>query len=538
LLPFACLFFSSQLFAGADTDQQNRLDALASLLEARQTQAAQILELEVQLANAGSEGERAELEAQLQRMREQLQQTRTRFTTSATGVDTDLFEEKEKEPFSWESALGKILEPILAEVEAATARSRKLAQLNKEIDRFTEQEEAAVASVNRLRETLSIVEDPQLLGALREELAQWEQRVTVATNQANAVRLQLEDFQAESEGLVDDTTHYIRQFLSQRGLNLLLGIGAALLVFLSLRFVLFLLRKLRRGGNPDSLGNRVFVLLTNLLSILGAIAALLIAFSAAGDLFLLGILLVFLLGAAWAGIQVIPQFIESLKILLNIGMVKENQRILFDGIPWNVASLGFSCRLENKDLDNGVQVLPVKRLVGLHSRPWCADELCFPIQRGEWVRLSDGTTGCSVNQNPGTVTLELPGGARTSYSTPDFLALAPTNLSRKGFRIQTRFGIDYRHQEIATTKVIEWFTESLQTQLPNLFGADSIRHIEVQFALAGSSSLNYEIEVDVDGSVAALFEKGEYAIQRILVQTCQQHKLSIPFPQITVHKAE
>jgi hypothetical protein len=422
-------------------------------------------------------------------------------------------------------------------MEAATARSRQLGRLRNDIDQFGERRQLAEKALERIGEHLEAAEDPVLIASLQAQLDLWEQRQVLAANQGRAAEVQLEAMESEDTGGLGGAAPYIRGFLSQRGLNLLYGIGSAILVFMSLRLLLVFLRKIRKGEDPNSFTSRVFVLFTNLLSIIGAIIALLIVFSAAGDLFLLGLVLIFLLGAAWAGIQVIPQFIESLKIILNIGMVKENQRIVFDGIPWNVAALGFSCRLVNEELDEGFIVLPVKRLVGLHSRPWCKDEAAFPLKRGEWVSLSDGKVGCSVAQNPGTVSLQEPGGATITYATTDFLQLAPKNLSRDSFRVETRFGIDYAHQADATTKIPQWFKEHLEAHLPEIVEQSAIRSIEVQFASAGASSLDYEIEVDLDGSAAPLHEKIEYALQRILVDACNAHNLTIPFSQLTIHQA-
>jgi len=514
------------------------IEALQSLSIAVQVKSDEVEALRQAMESTTNEVEMNTLAEDLKKQLKELEILRVKFEESASGVDIALFVDVEKEPFSWQNQLGKILEPIIDEMEVATARSRKIAALRKDIVQFGKRREASETAIEKIREHLEAATDSVLKASLQIELLSWEQRQLLASNQERASQVQLEAIESEDPGGFGGAAPYIRGFLSHRGLNLLFGIGSAMLVFMSLRLMLVVVRKIRKGDDPNSFGSRVFVLSTNMLSIVGAIVALLIVFSAAGDLFLLGLVLIFLIGAAWAGIQVIPQFIESLKIILNIGMVKESQRIVFDGIPWNVETLGFSCRLSNPDLDNGLQVLPVRRLVGLHSRPWCEDEVPFPIKRGEWVALSDGKTGRSVAQNPGTITIEDLGGSTITYSTPDFLQLAPRNLSRDSFRVQTRFGIDYQHQEIATDEVVILFKSHLEKGLPEVVNKESIRSISVQFAYAGASSLDYEIEVDLDGSEANLYEKIEYALQRLLVDACNRNDLGIPFTQVTVHQAQ
>lgn len=537
LLLFLPLFMVAQPASEvvAKSTPLEALEALSVAISAKETEVSAIRQ---QLQAATNSVEREMLASDLEKQLNDLGTLRQRFEESASGVDITAFQEVEKEAFSWQNQLGKILQPIIDEMEAATARSRQLGRLRRDIERFSERQELADEALDRIREHLEAAEDPVLKASLQDQLDLWEQRRVLAANQARAAEVQLDSLESEDAGSLGGAAPYIRGFLSQRGLNLIYGIGSAILVFMSLRLLLVLLRKIRKGDDPNSFTSRVFVLFTNLLSIIGAVLALLIVFSAAGDLFLLGLVLIFLLGAAWAGIQVIPQFIESLKIILNIGMVKENQRIVFDGIPWNVAALGFSCRLVNEELDGGLQVLPVRRLVGLHSRPWCQDEAAFPIKRGEWVALADGKIGRSVIQNPGTVTIEEQGGATITYTTPEFLQLAPRNLSRESYRVQTRFGVDYAHQAEATTQIPEWFRAHLETHLPEVVDKQAIRDISVQFASAGASSLDYEIEVDLDGSAAHLHEKIEFALQRFLVDACNVHNLNIPFSQLTIHRSD
>lgn len=536
LFLFSVLAVSANVAGEApEAVSENRAVTLSSLLQAIEGQEESVQTLRQELVVAVSQSEKERLERQLAQQTEQLAALKTRFRESAAGVDVSPFQVKQEEAFSWEKTLGKILEPILDEVEEATATSRRKAELEKEKSLSGERAATARKAVANLNDLLPGVEEPALRSVLEEQLREWEDLRLIAENRAEAARYQLEELASRTEGVIGGTTSFIRDFLAERGLNLLLGILAAFGVFFGLRLVLMVLQKFRTGEQPGSLGNRLFLLFTNLLSIVGAIAALLIAFSAAGDLFLLGIVLIFLIGAAWAGIQVIPQFIESIKLVLNIGMVREDQRLFFDGVPWNVDVLGFSCILGNKALDEARLMLPVRRLVGLHSRPWCKDEEPFPMVRGEWVQLADGTIGRSILQNPGTVVLEEWGGAEITYATPNFLEQAPKNLSRKGVRVVSRFGIDYRHQEVCTRTVREWFQEALEGGLRETVSLEAEPVVTVYFASAGASSLDYEVHVDLQGVDAANLKRVEFAIQRLLVDCCQSRGLVIPFQQITLH---
>ncbi len=510
--------------------------SLRAQLEAIRIKRGDVEELEARLEAETNEVTREAAAAQLEKATRELNDLLLKFQESAAGVDIGLFEEKQKEPFSWESKLGEIVEPFLAELQNATSLSRKMADLRKEQEAQAARAEAAQRALGRIDEILVAAEAPALTSALADQRQLWEERLNLARSQAESATLQLENLESQREGFLEGSTKYIREFVQKRGLNLVIGVGAALAVFFSVRFILFLARKLRATDNPRKFGSRVFVLTANLLSVLGAVAAMMAAFSVTGDVFLFSFVLLFLLGVAWGGLKVLPQFVESLKLILNIGMVKEGDKIIFDEVPWRVESLGFTCRLVNPLLDNAEQFLPVRHLVGHHSRPWCADEEPFPCSRGDWVQLSDGRIGRTVAQNPDHVTLEEWGGARVVIPTPDFLSLAPRNLSGESFRVETRFGIDYRHQKESTTRIPGIMRDALRTGLSSLFGGAAIREVSVQFASASASSLDFEVEADITGASAHLYEKVQYAIQGILVDCCNANDWEIPFQQVTIHR--
>lgn len=512
---------------------QSRAEALASLFKAVQAKEGEVERIRRELASAKDQVTKDSLSEDLAKELDQLQKIEAKFEETAVGVDTSQFKEKEATPFSWEQTLGRVLEPIVAEIEEATATSRKMATLKNERERFGEQAGVASEALENLAEAAEQAPkgDRRLRRALQALIKRWEQRQSLAENQANAADLRLQEIESQQVGFTD----YGRKFLSTRGLHLLWGIGAALLVFFGVRIVFSLLRE--RKKTIPGLRTRLVSVLASILSVLGAVSALLIVFSAAGDLFLVGVVLIFLFGAGWAGIRVLPEFIESLRIILNIGMVKEGERIVFDDVSWRVQNLGFTCYLANERLDGAVLKLPVKRLVGYHSRPFCRDEEVFPTRRGDWVALDDGVTGQVVVQNPDHLILEELGGAQRTYGTPAFLGLSPRKLTSESFQIRTTFGIDYAHQKIATGEVTRWFQDALERALPQVVDSEALQRVKVSFASAAASSLDYAIEVDLAGSAAPLHREVQFALQRILVDACNEHELGIPFQQITVHQA-
>ena len=252
----------------------------------------------------------------------------------------------------------------------------------------------------------------------------------------------------------------------------------------------------------------------------------------AGNVFLL----LLLFWAAVASKQVLPRVVEEARIVLGLGALRENERVVFAGVPWRIDSLNFYTDLCNPDLSGGKIRLPVRELIGLHSRPCGSKESWFPCREGDWVELGDGTRGKVVSQTPELVQLVKLGGSRVTYQTEAFLGTSPENLSAD-FRLRVIFGVDYQHQAICTTEIPEAMHTAVLGALVGKIGEDNVRNLTVDFRAAGASSLDYEVIADLAGDVAAKKESLGRMIQRELVDACNEHGWVIPFTQITVHQA-
>lgn len=139
-------------------------------------------------------------------------------------------------------------------------------------------------------------------------------------------------------------------------------------------------------------------------------------------------------------------------MILNLGPVRQNERIIFEGIPWQVQKVHIYTSLINPALEGDKIRLPMRDLINLHSRPNGEDELWFPCRKDDWVLLSDDTFGKVLQQTPDYVNIVKLGGTRKVIPAVEFLSLHPANLS-KNFRLEVPFGIDYSHQKISIFKV-------------------------------------------------------------------------------------
>jgi len=363
-------------------------------------------------------------------------------------------------------------------------------------------------------------------------------RKTDAEGQFEALTVQLEQQEAEKEPIFKPVSEAFENFFRGRGLNLLKALGSLAGTWLVLRYLWRLLGKLPiiRRRDHGSFAWRLVELSSVVTSaVFAAIAALFVLYFS-GDWLLLTLFLVFLVGLGWTAKSTIPKTFEQTKMLLNLGPVRKGERLTFEGVPWEVGTIGIYTELRNCRLTGGLIRMSINRLSTLRSRPHDDSEPWFPTKTGDWV-LTNGSLGKVVNQTPEYVQVVRKGGARETYLTADFLALVPVNLS-KSFRVRSSFGIDYQHQAISTTEAMEIFKVKLKAELVDfLEDREHLNSVSVEFALAGSSSLDYVVIADFKGEAADRHDKLERAIQRICVDVCNEQGWVIPFTQVTMHQA-
>jgi hypothetical protein len=521
-----------------ETRDTASLQSLEALNKALLSQEKQVAETQRRLVAAEDDVTRQALGDELLELRDQLDERRLQFERFALEIDLRPFIDEVDQPFDWQKELSKLLKPILAELESATAESRAIGELRAELNQVEERKALAEKAVARLESHLAEGPSDDLRTRLEERLAHWQRLADDTANRYTALDIQLDNRLEQRQSVLDETTAYAKRFFQTRGLNLLLAVGAFCAVFFGVRYLSALVGRLQasKGEAGTKFSSRLTALLLHIFSVLGGLIAMMLVFNMAGDWFMLGIITIFLIGVAWASIKTLPSQVETVKLVLNIGSVREGERIQFNGLPYRVEVLGFTVRLVNPRLDGGVQEIPVKALVGHYSRPAGAAEEWFPTRTGDWVELADGRMGQVSQQSPSAVHLSELGGEEVVYPTDVFVGLNPRRLSER-FRVVSTFGIDYRHQAIATTEVPERMREKLAQALPDLIPREHIKAIAVHFQSAAASSLDYEIHVDVTGDAAREGPLIRSSIQRILVDACNDNGWEIPFTQITLHQA-
>ncbi len=529
----------------AETAREARLEdtrqQLQELQQSLSTNRArmELLRQELQQAAAADDDEQRELiEAQLEQLDAQRRSLRATFENIALGgVDLGIFSDlPDQEDFNWQDELLSIMRPLFSEMRQLTERPRAIERLRRDRALLTQQINVVNVALNNLEAIPTADLDETALNRLRDLEHQWRERQTDLMRQQGIIQLQLDNLLERDETVYDQANRAVREFFVGRGLTLLLAVAALGLTVLILHGGLNALLRYRERKSIPRRGfkTRVLLLTYRLFAPLLAILVFMMVLYAAGDLVLFALALVVLIALLLSFRTYLPRYMAEAKLFLNAGQVREQERLIYNGVPWQVSTIGLYTRLVNPEVDNGVLRLPMSEVAGLISRPVPNDEPWFPCRPDEYVLLSDETFGLVERQTPELVQLKVKGNS-VFYPTAEFLAAKPRNLSRNSFLVIVTFGIDYQHQRIALDEVPDIFNQAVRQALAASPAAEELEDVLVEFSEAADSSLDYLIIATLNGAAAQYYFKLGRIVRAACVAVCNEHDWVIPFNQLTVH---
>ena len=502
----------------------------------------QILITQSQLENLDTLPATPTINLQKEKLFNKLERLSRNFESVATELQTEqmfLGEEKESD---WIEQLKSLTIPVLAAISQVTEKPRRVERLKKRVAMLETQVKVFKIGRLHLQELMSLDNEN-----LDPESAAAQNYLTTLTHlnekyDTRLVQIQLEEARRSLAGemktnipMWESVTESVKNFFKHRGLNLLITVG----VF----FVLWtMMTKLRVYIIGDKSPLKAQPWMRKLMStaysglvLTMCIVTSLVALYFLNDWLLLSVIILFLVAFAWASRQFLPRLFQEVRLALNLGTAREHERMIWNGVPWKIASLGLQATLVNPRLEGGTLQLPLGELIGKHSRPIVEGEPWFPTKIGNWVRLSDGTYGRVDHQTLEQVILRLKGDTLKYYATTEFLGMTPMNLS-KGFRYEIDFRLDYSLQKRICDEIPKLFEKGLWTHLDHHHQDQSpdFTYTDISFDHAGSSSLNLKVIVHVEGRCAERYEEIEREVQSTLVRLCNENDLTIPFNQLTV----
>jgi len=554
LFLFISLFVTSPSYSEVNNNSISNQKLLP--LEKQKQQLIQILKRKVILEKEIEKLKKLPPSKEIEERNEEIQESLKAINRNLETISTQVQEEKiyqgQKPELSWMDELKEITRPILVALRDITEKPRKVDTLKAKIQSLKNQ----IANYERARENLEklmvlkldaliLTEEDKDSGlkisdiekSFKDKLEGFKKKYD-----PELLRFELEEaeknllsLQTSQKSIFEIGTSFITEFLQIRGRNLFIAFATFCVFWGSLAgFFWFVKTKTLLMEKLSSQYQKFISAAYNVFSILTASLASLFALYFLDDWLILSILILIFIGIGLGFRNVLPKFLKELRLILNLGTIREGERLIWNGVPWLVQEIGVIVILRNPSLQGGMLRLMVGDLIGHHSRPLVHDEEWFPTRSDDWVILSDETYGRVVKQTSEQVVLENL-ASKKYYLTHEFLRMNPRNLST-GYRIVIKFGLDYGVQAKICDEIPKLFEERLKNHFQEKIEKDppDILSLHVHFDSAGASSLNLIILVKVNGNCADDFYPLKWEINKILVQICNENQFIIPFTQLTV----
>jgi small-conductance mechanosensitive channel len=516
---------------------ENSVDSLTIIQQSIEMKRDAIRELNEQLKQKTDPSEMLETAQKIERIKNEILSLQKSFEHIALGgINQSILTDQLDQKINWRDELEQISMPLISTLKEITAKPRQMDALRRDIAKQEEQ----LKEIEKALMTLQFFREQTLPPLVAERINrlsnEWETRRDDSQRTLEIARFKLNRLKQEGTDWQTTAWQAVKEFFLGRGLTLFMAVVVSIAVWLVLKGLLELYwRSLYRLRHDVGTARAPLVLYSyRLLTAVFIVLAVLIVFYVRGDVLLITLALVALAGVALSLRQTLPRYTAELRLLLGIGPVREEERLVYDGVPFVVNSLGVYSVLRNPLLE-GVLRLPLHAMNEFTSR-FVGEEPWFPCRPGDYILLTDGSFGKVLRQSIELVEI-LVRDALVQIRTKDFLGQSIRNLSQQGFGVACTFGIDYQHQAMCLDKVPALFREAIITRFEQAGLKDDIQDIMVEFKQAGSSSLDYQIYMILNGSAAKAYFKAQRLIQQACVDTCNREGWVIPFTQVTVHSA-
>lgn len=522
--------------SAADSKLQQSRDQLQRIQKSLVEKRFQLEQLRSELAELTDPVERAELQTRISQEEAEVSTLRRSFENIALGgVDSSVFDPaRQNLQFNWQEELKLIMEPLFQKMKELTDRPRQIEQFKTHItliDSKLRVINRALTNLEQLRKEDSLeVPTRKLLDVIHQA---WTQQLNDVQREMDITQLRLNVMLDNEDTILRRIHQSFNDFISGSGRNLALSIAAFVFTMLSMKGLFFLYSRLsHRNTILISSRKRIFTYAYRTLTLVASTFVALLVLYFLGDIMLMVIVLI-LLTVILLGLRTkLPLYIEEARMLLDVGSVREHERVIYRDLPWIVRSLGVYSHFYNPELE-GLLRLPMSEISGLVSRPYREDEPWFPTRTGDWVMFADGSTGQILRQTPDTVQIKA-GGSIRNTSTAAFMQENLRNLSQ-GYGVSITFGIDYQHQAISTTEIPRVLRQAIEQAFQNNELGKHVDNILVEFKEAGPSALNYLIAVGMNGEAAESYYTLGRLLQLTCVNCCNANGWVIPFNQITLN---
>lgn len=437
--------------------------------------------------------------------------------------------------FDWKKDLELIFDPVLSQLRQLGERPRKLEQLQADIVFWEKREKNLKEAVNNLQNNLDKVDARALKKELKVFLTTAESKLNTSQQKLGLLKKELSELEKESNPIWVTLKDVFSDIILAVVIHFFVALLVAFLVyqFIRLLSLIPIYIVVKRNPGETVFAERAIVVVRVILGVILAVIAYFVVLYSFSEWLVLFISMLLLAGIALALKNTLPKYFIEVKTMLNMGSLRQGERLMFDGLPWRITRLNVHTRLHNPALNAYIRV-PLEEIVKASSRPYHKDEPWFPTLVGDVVFLEDDVFGKVIRQTAEIVEVDL-GGSIYSYQTADFLSRRPRNLTREGFMIYETFGLDYQHQSEILTSILEVYKASVKEALDRSPFGEFNTYFEVEFDNASASSLDLKILAAFKGDVGMDFFKIKRLFQNASVAAANKHGWVIPFQQMTIH---
>ena len=477
-----------------------------------------------------------EIQKSLDQINADIQETRLALEQIAIGsVDLASFED-ESNALDWRAELSQVMLPVMQNLKRITEKPRKIEILKSKISRSTTQKISAEIAASNISAALEVSEDTATNEALTQLQESWLQKSDELEREISLALVQLENLQRGDGPLWTRIRDSLTSFFTGRGLTLLLAAGAAFVVHFVAQLLEKLFSKRQKGEDVKAFRTRERIAHYALKAAksLFILIIIMVVFYLRGDILLMALALLIIAGLVLSLRNTIPKFVDELRLLLNLGSIREDERVIYAGLPWKVSKLNVYSLLTNPEI-TGVQRIPIQEMISLTSRP-AGNEPWFPTSRGDYILFDDGRLLQITKITPEHVLMDSLAGTKTMVPTAEFYTMVFENLSRSPtFSVNSVFGVGYLHQAESNDRIPEKLKQAIEKELNSTDLGDQVVSVSVELQEAGASSLDFWLGVKMKSGAATSYFKIKRIIQQVCVATCTAENWDIPFPQLTLH---
>ncbi len=440
----------------------------------------------------------------------------------------------DKKDFNWQQDLELIFEPLLDQLRGIGERPRLIAKLETDIVYWDTREKELTQAVENLTENLKQLSSPALRQEVQGLLDSAASRKNRAEQKLSLLNKDLTDLK-KSEGTIWSSLGDIfRDVIVGILLHLLIAVAAAIFVYQCVRLLSLIPIQLIRKKTPNAtlFAERAIVFGRVVIGIIFMVFTYFVVLYSFSEWLLIVLSLLIIAGLILALKNTAPDYIIEIKALLNMGSIRQGERLIYHGLPWRISKLNVHTHLSNPALGSSLRV-PLSEIINLSSRDSHVKEPWFPTKVGDIVLLEDGVFGKITRQTLDLVEINF-GGSIFSYQTLDFLTRRPQNLSKEGFSVYETFGFDYDHQSVATDEMLKTYKGSIMAMKRSDCNSFNTLLI-VDFSNALAPSLDFRDIASFKGVAAADFYRLKRFFQESSVNIANEHGWIIPFQQLKVH---